>query len=417
MPLTDVRIRQTKPGDKLVKLVDGNRLYLYVMPSGAKLWRYRYRIDGRENVYAIGEYPVISLQDARLARDQARALVKQGIHPSHERARVRKEQVASNDDTFKVIAEAWIAQHRSRWSAYYLKQVESYFARDVYPKIGRRPIRSITAADILDAIESIAGRGAKAAAINVRQWCSSVFCYAVSKLKADSDPAAVLKRTVVRPPVQHAQCIGENGIEEFLVRLKRFGGNRTTAIALNLMLLFWTRTNELRKAEWSEFDLESALWAIPSERMKMRRKHLVPISRHAISLLRELHTITGNGRFLFPNTRRPTDVMSATTINRALEHMGYASGSFTGHDFRATASTLLREKGFRDDLVEMQLAHAKRSRTEAAYNHAQYLPERREMMDEWSDYVYAIAGECLADSGSKPMPNSSRSLPARRHAA
>ena len=300
-----------------IKLTDGNRLNLHVMPTGAKLWRYRYRIDGRENGYAIGEYPTISLQDARSARDDARVLVEQGIHPSHERARVRGERVASNADTFKALAEAWIEKHRGRWSAYYLKQVDRYFARDVYPKIGRGPIRSVISADTLDIIESIAGRGAEAAAINVRQWCSSVFRYTVSKPKADSDPVAMLRRTVIGPPVQHAQCIGEDGINAFLSRLERFGGKRTAVIALHFMPLSWTRTVELRKAQWAEIDLDAKLWTIPKERMKMPRAHLVPLSEQAVALLREIHTISGNGKFLFPDSRRPTYVVFDGKIGRA----------------------------------------------------------------------------------------------------
>ncbi|MGH8076285.1 MAG: tyrosine-type recombinase/integrase, partial [Lysobacter sp.] len=237
MPLTDVQIRQAKPADKPIKLLDSDRLYLLGMPSGSKLWRYRYRIDGRENLYAIGEYPTISLQEARTRRDQARGLVKQGIHPSHERQRTRSDQTVHNVNTFKAIAEQWIDAHRGRWSAYYLKQVESYFRRDVYPKIGKRPIRAVTAADVLDILTTIAGRGAEAAAINVRQWISGVFRHAVATLRADTDPAAALRGAVIRPPVQNASPKDRDEIRDFLARLRMFGGNRTTAIALRLLLI------------------------------------------------------------------------------------------------------------------------------------------------------------------------------------
>lgn len=414
MPLTDVRIRQAKPVDKPLKLLDGSRLYLIVMPSGAKLWRYRYRIDGRENLYAIGEYPTISLQEARMLRDAARALVKQGIHPSHERARTRSDTAASNANTFKAIAHAWIEAHRARWTPYYVKQIESYFERDVYPKIGKRPIRSVTAADIHGIITAIAGRGAEAAAINVRQWCSAVFCHAVAHLCADSDPAAALRRTVIRPPVEHAKPLTEDGITTFFARLATFGGNRTTAIALHLLLLLWIRTAELRKAQWCEFDLDGTLWTIPAGRMKRRRKHLVPLPPQAIALLHELHTITGGGKHLFPNTRRPKDVMGATTVNRALEHMGYPSGEVTGHDFRATASTLLRERGHRSEVIEVQLAHAKKSKTEAAYNHAEYLPERTKMMREWAGWIDEIAAKLVKEANVKRRAAPARVRPSRR---
>lgn len=414
MPLTDLKVRQTKPADQTIKLSDGNRLYLYVMPTGAKLWRYRYRIDSKENLYAIGEYPSISLQEARTARDKARTLVREGIHPSHERARTRADTVAANADTFKAIAKAWIEENRARWTPYYVTQIESYFDRDVYPKIGKRPIRKVTAADIRDIIKAIAGRGAKAAAINVRRWCSAVFCYAVADLRSDGDPAAALRYTVVRDPIEHAKNIGEDGIGLFLARLADFGGNRTTAIALYLILLLWVRTAELRKAEWKEFDLDAGTWLIPAGRMKRRRPHLVPLPRQAVVLLRELFTITGAGPTLFPNTRRPKDVMSATTINRALEHMGYPSGEVTGHDFRATASTLLREQGFRGEVVEVQLAHAKKDKTEAAYNHAQYLPERETMMQAWADFIDKIAER--PSKVTRPAKKRPRRSPKRRRA-
>ena len=392
MPLTDAKIRTTKPGAKPIKLVDGGGLYLLVSPSGAKLWRYRYRINRKENLYALGDYPVVSLQEARTERDKARALVKLGVHPAHDRARTRAESIASNNDTFKVMAKEWIEENRARWTPYYTSQIESYMDRDVYPKIGRRPMRSITSADVLEIIKSTSGRGAKAAAINVRQWISAVFCRAVANLRADADPAAALRRTVVRDPIEHARALSENEIKVFFARLAKFGGNRTTAIALNLLLLLWTRTAELRKAEWKEFNLDGARWVIPAGRMKRRRKHLVPLPRQAVELLRELHGITGAGTHLFPNMRRPKDVMSATTVNRALEHMGYPTGDVTGHDFRATASTHMLEKGYGKEVVDAQLAHAKKSKTDAAYDHAVYLPKRVEMMQAWADHLDQLRG-------------------------
>ncbi|MFK3844735.1 integrase arm-type DNA-binding domain-containing protein [Stenotrophomonas sp. PS02297] len=384
MPLTDAKIRTTKPSLKPQKLSDGAGLHLEVRPSGAKLWRYRYRIDGRENLYALGEYPEISLQEARAERERARALVKQGVHPSHERSRSRASSIAANKDTFKALAEEWISEGRPRWTAYYASQIESYFARDVYPKIGRRPMRSLTSVDVMDVIKAISGRGAKAAAINVRQWISAVFCYAVANLRADSDPAAALRRTIIRDPVEHARSLSDQELRLFFSRLSDFKGNRTTAIALRLLMLMWTRTAELRKAEWVEFNIAERLWTIPPGRMKRRRKHLVPLSDQAIELLLELREITGAGRYLFPNNRRPKEVMSATTINRALEHMGFASGEVTGHDFRATGSTHMLELGYRKEHIDVQLAHAKKSRTDAAYDHAIYLPQRTEMLQAWA---------------------------------
>lgn len=394
MPLTDVRIRQAKPAEKSYKLTDGNGLFIEVRPNGSKLWRYQYRIAGKPNLFALGAYPEVALQDARQEHAKARALVKQGIHPAHERARTRAEQVASNLDTFQVVADEWIEQKRTKgsrkgWSPYYEKQVRSYFERDVYPKIGRRPMRSITSAEVLSILRAIADRGATSAAILVRQWISSVFVHGVRTLRADADPAAVLKGAIIRPKVQHAEAKDRDELRDLMARIRNYGGNRTTAIALRLLMMLFLRTGELRRSPWSEVEpaIESGLWTVPAERMKMRRKHLVPLPRQAIALLKELHDITGANAHLFPNTRRPKDVMTATTVNRALEHMGYPSGFFTGHDFRATASTLLHEMGYRTEVVEMQMAHAKRDKVGAIYNHAQYLPERTEMMQAWADWL------------------------------
>lgn len=392
MLLTDVHVRQAKAALKPIKLTDANGLFLEVRPSGSKLWRYQYRIAGKSNLYAIGAYPSLSLRDARMEHAKAHALVKQGIHPAHERARLRSDTIAENANTFKAIAEEWIeakctTEKRRGWTPYYEKQIRSYFERDVYPKIGRRPMRSITSADILRILRAIADRGAEAAAILVRQLISQVFTYAVPTLRAEGDPAHVLRGAIIRPPVEHASPKNRDQIRELLVRIRNYGGSRTTAIALHLLLLLFVRTAELRKASWSEFDLDLALWTIPSHRMKKRRTHLVPLSRRAVALLRELNGITGANVHIFPNSRRPRDVISATTVNRALEHMGYPSGHFTGHDFRATASTLLHELGYRDELVEMQLAHAKADKTAAAYNHAQYLSERTAMMQAWAEWL------------------------------
>lgn len=397
MSLTDIKIRQAKAIEKPLKLADANGLYLEVKPSGAKLWRYRYRIAGKENLYAIGDYPTITLAEARKARDEARELIKKGLHPAHARQNERLLKIAANNDTFKAIAEEWKEKKRSGWAPYYLQQIERGMKADIYPRIGRLPIRAATSADILAILDRASRRGAETVAINLRQWCSAVFRYAVATLRADNDPAAALRGAIIRPPVNHSKPLSREDIADFLKRLDAYGGNRTTAIALRLLLLTFVRTVEMRKAEWTDFNLDESEWRIPAEKMKMRRTHIVPLARNTVDLLRELQQITGAGRWLFPNNRRPRDVMSATTVNRALEHMGYASGAVTGHDFRATASTRLHEMGFRSEFIELQLAHVERNRVKAAYNHADYLPERQQMVQAWADWLDGIAG---ADKGS-----------------
>lgn len=390
MPLTDAKIRNAKPGPQPSKLTDGGGLYVEVRPNGTKLWRYRYRIAGKENVFAIGEYPDISLAEARSEHGKARALVKQGVHPSHHRQAERLSGHAANANTFEVVANEWIAKKSVHWTPYYQRQVENFLAADVFPYIGKLPIRSVTAAHLLEVIRRVESRGAVTVALLVRQWSSAIFRYAVATLRADNDPAAALRGAIHRPKIEHRKPLSREQIVDFMRELERYGGYRTTVIALRLMLLTFVRTVELRKAAWSEIDLENAQWRIPADRMKMREPHIVPLSRQAVALLKELHTYTGGRGFLFPNYRRPKECMTATTLNRALERMGFNgknSIGFSAHGFRATASTILNEMGYRPDVIERQLAHAERDKVRASYNHAEYMHERKAMMQAWADLL------------------------------
>lgn len=400
MPLTDAKIRNTKPGEKPIKLTDGGGLYLEVRPTGAKLWRYRYRIAGKENVFAVGEYfndkrgGHISLDDARTERDKARALVKQGMHPAHNRLAARLATHAENANTFEAVAREWIGKKKFGWTPYYLRQVERFLDSDVFPYVGNLPIRNVTAAHLLEIVRRVEGRGAETVALLVRQWASAIFRYAVATLRADTDPAAALKGAIHRPKVKHHKPLSRDQIADFVKALNGYAGYRTTVIALRLMLLTFVRTVELRAAHWTEINLDRAEWRIPAERMKMREVHIVPLSRQAVELLRELHTYTGGRGMLFPNYRNPKTCMTATTLNRALERMGFNgkdSIGFSAHGFRATASTILNEVGFRADVIERQLAHAERNKVRASYNQAEYLEERRTMMQQWADLTDEMA--------------------------
>lgn len=389
--LTDTKIRNAKPAEKPFVLQDGNGLYLEVRPSGAKFWRYRYWLtpekDGR---YTIGEYPAVSLSDARRERERVRELVKLGLNPTHEKNTDKLRQSHERSNTFEAVAREWLERKKEKWTPYSYKQAVSALEQNAFPKIGKLPIRKVTAAHLLQILQDMEKRGAETYALQLRQWCSAIFRHAVVTLRADTDPAAALKGAIHRPQVNHSKPMSADQIGDFKARLTKYGGNRTTVLAMRLMLYTFVRTVELRKAPWVEFDLDGAEWKIPAERMKMRRPHVVPLPRQAVALLRELQKITGSGDWLFPNFRRPNDVMSATTINRALEHMGYASGLWTGHDFRATASTQLHEMGCRPEVIERQLAHVEGNKTKAAYNHAEYLTERREMMQAWADWIDSI---------------------------
>jgi integrase len=398
MPLTDVKIRNAKASDKLQKLTDSNGLYLEVKPNGSKLWRYRYRIDGKENLFAVGEYPAIGLQEARRAREEARELVKRGIHPSHAKRAALASQIDENANTFKAVAEEWIQRTQGNWNPYYLKQIRRGMEMDIYPYLGRLPMRQITAPHVLDVLQRVTGRGAATVALNVRRWISQVFNYAAATLRADYNPVAALKGAIIRPPVQNARPMSREELRGFLATLQHYGGLRTTYLAIRLMLYTFVRTVEMRRGEWVEVDFDKALWVIPEGKMKMNRVHMVPLSRQALAVLQELQRITGAGRHLFPNSRRPDDIMSATTINRAMEYLGV---EVSGHDFRATASTHLYEMGYEEKLVEMQLAHAETNKVKAAYNHAKYLDERRAMMQAWADWLDAVEAESAADE-AKP---------------
>jgi integrase len=389
--LTDTKIRQAKAAAAPYTLQDGNGLYLEVRPSGAKHWRYRYWLtpekDGR---YTIGEYPAVSLSEARRERERVRELVKLGLNPTHEKKTDKLRQAGERANTFEAVAREWLERKRGKWTDYSIRQATNCIEQNALPSIGRLPIRSVTAAHLLEILQSMEQRGAETYALQLRQWCSAIFRHAVVTLRADSDPAAALKGLVSRPQINHSKPMSAETIGDFKARTARYGGNRTTVLAMRLMLYTFVRTVELRRAPWAEFDLDAGLWTIPAERMKMRRVHVVPLPHQAVEVLRELRKITGAGDWLFPNYRRPDDVMSATTINRALEHMGYASGLWTGHDFRATASTRLNEMGFRPDIIERQLAHVETNKSRAAYNHAEYLVERRDMMQAWADWIDSI---------------------------
>jgi integrase len=398
MALTDVRIRQAKAGAKPYKMGDGHGLYVQVMPNGSKYWRYKYRLGHREHVFAVGTYPALSIAEARNIHAAARRSVKAGDHPIKEKRRQKVAALQAADTSFEKVARAWHSANvdAEQWTWRHAQQIIKSLEADAFPQIGRTPIHELTAGDVLEMLRLVEKRGAPAVAINLRQWVSAVFIHAIRVGLCANNPALALKGVILRPPIEHAQALGRAGAGTLLARIRGYGGNLTTKAGMALMAYTFVRTTEMRNAEWDEFDLDSGIWLIPAPKMKMRREHLVPLSRQAVDVVRSLIPLTGAGRFLFPNSRRADDVMSATTVNRALEHMGYASGSVSGHDFRATASTMLYEAGYREELVEMQLAHAERNKTKRAYNHAKYVDERRVMMQWFADELDASATENAA---------------------
>lgn len=383
------KVETAAPRSEPYWLKDGGSLFLYVQSNGSKLWRYRYRIGGKPQIFSIGKYPTISLESARVERNRARELVNKGIHPLLEKKANLASQLDKNENTFEAVAGRWMASN-SGWSDYYANQVETYLAKDVFPKIGKLPISSLKASHLRPLISAVDARGAKSVAILIRQWCGQIFSYAATQGLCDYDPTALLKGLVKKPRARHNPPLAWAEIPQFLGKLDEWAGYRTTVIALRLMALTYVRTVELRKATWDQFDLDAAIWTIPAEHMKMRRSHIVPLSTQVVSLLKELRTLTGGGKILFPNYRRPRQIMSPTTLNRALERLGYG-GRFSAHGFRSTATTILGLLGYPENRVDLQLAHAKKDSSRAPYDHTKYIGSRKLLMQDWADILDALA--------------------------
>jgi len=345
--LTDIKIRQAKPAEKPVKLTDSHGLYLEVRPSGSRLWRYRYKIAGKENIFAIGGYPGVTLAAAREARDAAKQLVKEGKHPSHSRQARIAETIHAGKNTFQAVAEEWIANKSLRWSKSHAATVASILKADAYPEIGRSPIKSISAHQILSMMRKVESRGAPSVAVILRGYCSQIFRYAVVTQRADSDPSAILTGVIHTAPTEHSRALSEEEVATIYAGLSHYP-NRRTELAIRLVMLTFLRTSEVIAARKTEIDLERGEWQIPAERMKARRIHVTPLSTQCIALLREMMEMSGGNEFLLPsmwsNPISPT--MGRGTINSALTRLLPDSPyPVTGHDFRATASTHLKWAG------------------------------------------------------------------------
>jgi integrase len=399
MALTDTKIKTAKARDKVYRMADEKGLCIEVRPNGSKLWRYRYRLDGKASMFSLGAYPGVTLEDARIARNAARDLVKAGIHPVHDKKAKAVADKAGRDNTFKAVAERWLAENKPHWSAGTYYNAEGAFKRWFYPDLGDLPITQVTAPLLRDALKT-AEQNAPTIAILLRQHTSGVFRYAVMHDLADHDPAAALKGLIKRPAVRHNPPLQQKEIPRLLAKLDKYGGLTTTKIAVRLLMLTFVRTIELRGAQWSEIDLGNAVWRIPKERMKKRVGHVVPLSDQAVELLKQLQALTGNREHLFPNSRNPKTHMADATINRTLQRLGY-SNVFSAHGFRSTASTILNEMGYRSDLIEKQLAHTERNMVRASYNQAQYLEERREMMQGWADLIDQLGSNVVAGNFGK----------------
>jgi integrase len=400
LSLSDVTIRSAKPKSKPFKLSDSGGLFLLVQPSGGKWWRYKYRFAGKEKLLALGSYPEVTLADARERHLQARKLLSAGKDPSQIKQEAKRQAILSSQQTFEAVALEWHKGRLHNWTETHAKKVLKSFAADVFPKLGSRPIAEITASELLAVIRKVESRGALDTAHRVLQNCGQVFSFAIVTQRAERNPATDLRGALQPVQKQNNAYLKEAELPEYLGKLEAYDGGFQTKLALKFLLLTFVRTNELRGARWAELNWDKAEWRIPAERMKMREPHIVPLSTQAVAVLLELKELTGQWDFVFPNRQKPSGCMSENTILFALYRMGYHSRA-TGHGFRSTASTILNEHGFAPDVIERQLAHCERNAVRAAYNHAQYLPERRKMMQWWADYLDGVASKKTA----KPPAN------------
>jgi integrase len=390
MMLKDTHIRSAKPKNKIFRLFDGGGLYLEVTPAGGKYWRYKFRFLGKEKRIALGTYPEVTLAEARERHLQARKLLADGKDPSQVKKEVRRQAVLNSQQSFEVVARDWHKNRLNNWSENHAKKLLKSFEADVFPKLGLRPIAEITASELLELVRKVEKRGALETAHRVLQNIGQVFSYAIVTQRAERNPAMDLRGALQPVKKENNPYLKEDELPEYLKRLAAYDGHLQTKLALQFLLLTFVRTNELRGALWTEINFDKAEWRIPAERMKMREPHIVPLSRQAVAVLQELQQFNGQWDFVFPNQHKPSGCMSNNTILYALYRMGYHSKA-TGHGFRATASTVLNEHGFTPDMIERQLAHCERNQVRAAYNHAQYLKERRGMMQWWADYLDGIA--------------------------
>lgn len=400
VPLTDARCKHAKfdpAGGN--KLFDGGGLYLIIQTNGLKKWRMKYRqANGKENTLSFGGYPETPLAKAREQLAAARALLADGVDPAIQRTLDRQEAMRSSDDSFEAIATEWLATREAGWSKGYFSRMRNALKANVYPHVGRLPITKITGKVVLEVAQRIEKREAHEMATRVLDCVGMVFRYAAGTGRPVTDVTHGLDDFLhERPPVKHYPHVTVDGLPELLRRIDVYHGRPETRFALKIMMRTFPRTNELRWAEWSEFSFSDAEWRIPSERMKGRLAakksgvaHLIPLSRQVIAMLKELHDLTGRHRLLFPGIRDPANTpMSAETMNKALKIMGF-EGEQTGHGFRGLASTIMNEySGVRDKAIEKQLAHKERNKVRSAYDHAEYMAERRFLMQWWSEYLEA----------------------------
>ena len=387
MPLTNTAIRNAKPGNKPIRLFDERGLYLEISPTGGKWWRLKFRFEGKEKRLSLGVYPDVPLKDARDRRDIARKLLADGIDPSENRKAQKLARADSAANSFEVVAREWLSKYSAIWAANHGDRIVRRFEHDIFPWIGGRPIAEITAPEVLTLVRRIESRGALETAHRTLSNCGQVFRYAIATGRASTDPTGALRCAL--PPVTSthlAATTDPKQVAEILRAMDGYEGTLTVRCALRLAPLVFVRPGELRKAEWADLDLDAAEWRYTVT--KTNTPHIVPLAKQALDILRELHPLTGRGRYVFPGARSNKRPMCDNAILAAMRRMGIEKDEMCGHGFRAVARTILDEVlGVRPDFIEHQLAHAVRDPNGRAYNRTAHLPERKKMMQQWADYL------------------------------
>jgi integrase len=399
--LSDAKIKALKPKEKMYRVLDAERLYIEVRPTGKKIWRLKYTLHGKEGTISLGEYPTVSLAEARKKKDENKALLKDDINPVEEKRNIKKGRKEDAANTFKAVAEEYILEMMKYKSQSYINQFKSYMKNDVYKEIGNKPVRDVTSADVLDIMKNTItrvrklshyGSGESAADLN-RRFIGLVMRYAVVTLRADIDPTYAVRSAIEKPETEHARPLEKDERIKVRTRLELYGGTTTVKNACLTLMYSMLRASEVRRTEWIFVDFEDRLIKFPkaSRRRKQERTnkknhiHIVPMSDQLYELLKEQYEITGHQRYVFAAPYRDDTMLARTTLNRALVFIGLPE--VTTHDFRATASTLLNEKGYDPDWINKQLAHVEENKTRATYNHAKYLESRRKMLQDWADII------------------------------
>jgi len=397
MPLSDTACRTAKPKAKRYKLSDFDGLSLRILPQGGKYWIFRFRLKGKEKELYLGAYPTVKLAEARASRDEAKQLLKNGGDPILDKSAQKLKLKTSLQDDFESVAQEWIELKKQKLKPRYLAQIESRLRNDIFPQIGRFPCKDITPAMMLNVLRKVQARGVLETALRLKEYCSSIFHYAIVCEKAERDPTASLRDVMPTPIKQHFAAIDSSELPAMLLKMSdnTIGVGFQTRLAMRALMLTFVRTRELVEARKEEINFETARWIIPASRMKMKRDHIVPLSRQMLEIFKMLNQLS-TGEYVFSGQHSQNKPMSNMTILMGLKRMGY-KGKMTGHGFRALATTTLRETlGYPKELTDIQLAHAK-GKTDAAYDRAQFLKERTEMMQVWADYIDKVENQAKSN--------------------